>query len=550
MVTPAVSRSPLEDARRLRVVIIGFGPVGARLCEELLPAVETGDIELTVIGAEKDAPYNRVLVAEMAVDRTDIHSMTLHEPAASIEAGARVCLDTRVTAINRTSNQVELSTGEMVSYDRLVLATGARASIPRLGGIDRPAFDLVSLSRAGSSAIGADPVLPTGITVLRDLTDAARIRAAVRERARIVVLGAGVLGLEFALLAAESGADVSVVHHGPTPMPRSLDRGSGTVLARALRARHVTVYPHSAAEDVEFRSTGDGTRTFDGLITADGNYVRGDLLVLSCGVGARAELATTSGMRTASGIVVDAHLRSWTDDNIFAIGDCAHIVTHSADIDEVAHLPGAPSGLIGPGWRQAEWLGRRLTAEASGLTLPAPAPIEPDAVVMLKSEDIDVVAVGDVEVDVWDSPPLDEPAPHRHVAQWADPQHGRYLKLVTRDGILEAFASVGMPRTAAELTLLYNRRSELPADRSLLLRLDGAGESAIVSGDSFAPTTTACLCNGVTVQHIEDSVTAGNGTVACVGRDTRAGTGCGGCKPRLAELIERFTSTESASAPA
>lgn len=534
------------EVRRFRVVVVGFGPVGARLCEELLPGIQAGRIDLTVIGAEKDAPYNRVLVAEMAVDRADAASITLHDPKESASAGAHVRLGTRVIGIDRVRRLVELSTGERVPYDRLVLATGARANVPTLVGVDRPSFDLVSLSTMGTGAMGVDPLLPNGVTVLRDLADAERIRAAVRERARIIVLGAGVLGLEFALLAADAGAKVAVVHHGPTPMPRSLDRGSGIVLAQALRARNVAVYAHSSAEAVAFRTKSDGTRTFDALVTAEGGYVRGDLLVMSCGVGARAELATVAGLRTAAGILVDEHLRSWTDENIFAIGDCAHVVEHTEETAGQTRLPGAPSGLIGPGWRQAEWLSQRLLAEAAGTELPVPAPPERHAVVMLKADEIDVVAVGDVGADIWDTPAPDEPSPHRHVAQWADPEHGRYLKMITRDGILDAFVSVGMPRTGAELTLLYNRRGELPADRSQLLRMDGADDSAMTDEDAFAPASTVCWCNGVTVQHVASSVAEGNRTVACLGRDTRAGTGCGGCKPRLAELIERFASTEKA----
>ena len=533
-----------EEAKRHRVVVVGFGPVGARLCEELLPGVRAGRIDLTVIGAEKNAPYNRVLIAEMAVGRADAASITLHDPNETMRAGARVRLDTRVTRIDRANRLVELSTGDRVAYDRLVLATGARANVPTLVGIDRPAFDRAALSRAGASAMGADSTLPKGVTVLRDIADAERVRAAMRENARIIVLGAGVLGLEFALLAAKAGAKVAVVHHGSTPMPRSLDRGSGIVLARALRGRDVAVYAHSSAEAVAFRTEGDGSRAFDALVTAEGDYIRGDLLVLSCGVGARAELATASGLRTAAGVVVDEHLRTWTDENIFAIGDCAHVVEQTEATSGQTRLPGAPSGLIGPGWRQAEWLGRRLLAEASGTELSAPAPSEQHAVVMLKADEIDVVAVGDVNVDLWDPPQPDEAGPHRHVAQWADPQHGRYLKLVTRGGILEAFASVGMPRTSAELTLLYNRRGELPADRSQLLRMDGADDTIAADTDAFAPATTVCWCNGVTVQRVSDSVSAGNETVECLGRDTRAGTGCGGCKPRLAELIERFAVTE------
>ena len=529
----------------LRVVVVGFGPVGARLCEDLLPAVEDGTIQLTVIGAEQHAPYNRVLIAELAAARTDHDGIVLHDPADSTAAGARVVLGARVVGIDRAAKLVELDSGERVDYDRLVLATGARANVPTLAGLERPRYDEASLGRAGTAVIGSDARLPVGVTVLRDLADAERVRRAVEAKARIIVLGAGVLGLEFALLAADAGAEVGVLHHGPTPMPRNLDRGAGTVLARALKARGITMYAHSRAEAIAFHDAADGVRAFDAVVTADGNYVRGDLLVLSCGVGARTELATLAGMRTAAGVIVDERLRSWSDDDVYVIGDCAHVLARTPENAALSRLPGAPSGLIGPGWRQASWLAEHLVAEATGREHAEPAPGEKDAVVMLKDEGIDVVAVGDLDIDIWDTPHAGDP--HRHVAQWADAQHGRYVKMVTVDGVLDAFACVGMPRTAAELTLLYDRQGELPSDRSLLLRLDGADDVGAGS-DPFAPTSTVCSCNGVDVQRITDSIAEGNDTVACLGRDTRAGTGCGGCKPRLTELIERFALAEAARA--
>ena len=107
------------------------------------------------------------------------------------------------------------------------------------------------------------------------------------------------------------------------------------------------------------------------------------------------------------------------------------------------------------------------------------------------------------------------------------------------DGALTGFVSVGMPRTAAELTLLFERRGELPADRSLLLRFDGPDYDPSADADAFAPATTVCWCNGVTVGRIEESAACGNTTVECVGRDTRAGTGCGGCKGRIADVLAR-----------
>jgi len=530
----------MTSTRPLRVVVVGYGPVGARFADELLPSVRTGAVDLTVIGAEATDAYNRVLVAEYAVGNAEWDDMVLYSAQDARSAGARVELGARVVAIDRDSSAVLLADGERLEYDRLVLATGARANVPTLDGVERTSRDARTLAGSATRVIGTDDELPRGVSVLRDLADARRIGEATRLRQRIVVLGAGVLGLEFALLAARAGAQTCVVHHGAVPMPRNLDTGGGSVLAETLRHAGVAVVAHSRAEAVVWRTDDDGLRRFDALATADGKHIHGDLLVLSCGVGARSELATAAGLKTAAGIVVTPELRSWTDPNIYAIGDCAHVAVMDESGGRVA---GGPSGLIGPGWRQAEWLAARFASVAAGREHDAEPPAERAAVVMLKGEDIDVVAVGDVSAEPWDVQQAENGA-RRAVAQWADPEHGRYVKMITRAGILEGFVSVGMPRTSAELTLLFERGGELPADRSLLLRFDGPDYTAETDTGAFAPETTVCWCNGVSVAQIQSAAADGNDTVACIGKATRAGTGCGGCKGRIGELLERLADTD------
>jgi len=533
----------------LRIVLVGYGPVGARFVEELLPSVRAGAMELTVVAGEDVEAYNRVLVAELAVGNTDLDAMLVGDREAAEEAGARVLLGVAATSIDRVAHTVRLSTGEDLAYDRLVLATGSRANVPTLDGVERHRRDLASLEKYARQLVARDDDLPVGVTALRDLADAERVLEAVRERRRIIVLGAGVLGLELALAAAHAGAQVCVVHHGPHPMPRNLDRGGGQVLRAALRRTGITVIAHSRAEAVAFRTDDDGRRRFDMLVTADGKQLRGDLLVLSCGVSPRNELATLAGLRTAVGIVVNPRLQSWSDPDVYAIGDCAQVVERTEELVGQRVLPGAPSGLIGPGWRQAAWLaeafateaGQRAGDGAGGAGGGDAVPAERDPIVMLKAEHIDVVAVGDISADPWDDDALH---PRRRVSQWADPEHLRYVKMVTEDGALTGFVSVGMPRTAAELTLLFERRGELPADRSMLLRFDGPDYDPSEDADAFAPTTTVCWCNGVTVGRIEEAAACGSTTVECVGRDTRAGTGCGGCKGRIAEVLARVAEAD------
>ena len=513
-----------------RVVLVGYGPVGARLVEGLLPAVREGRVDLTVVGAETHDVYNRVLLAEYAVGRMNREGLDMGDRRVAENAGVRFALGTTVVGVDRDRRVVRLHDGIRLPYDRLVLATGARANVPTLAGMERARRDRAARPGMPDELdLGAAP-LPRGVVALRDLADAEHVRAAVGAAKRIVVLGAGVLGMELALAAAEAGAEVVVAYHSAAPMNRTLDENGGRVLAAAAHAAGVEMVHHARAESIAQRYDDHGRAWFDGLVCADGKVLAGDLLVLSCGVAARAELASVAGLATSAGILVDGSSRSWTDPSVFAIGDCAH-VADPADADADGRVPGGPSGLIGPGWRQADRLAALLSSGAE-----APAVAERPGVVMLKAEGIDVVAGGDVDAD----PFAHAPGCHGpQVTLWADPARGAYVKLVTVGGVLTGFVAVGMPRTGAELTLLFERGSELPADRSSLLRLDAPDAGMPAAGDPFAADATVCWCNGVSAGAIREAVAAGEPTVACVKASTRAGTGCGGCVGRINELLAR-----------
>ena len=120
----------------LRVLVVGYGPVGARFVENVLPAVRDGRMALTVVGAEADDAYNRVLVAEYAVGW---HGPRFPDDRRPRGGGRRGRADPhrrvgRGTSTARRRTAV-LSTGETVAYDRVVLATGSRANTPTLAGV-------------------------------------------------------------------------------------------------------------------------------------------------------------------------------------------------------------------------------------------------------------------------------------------------------------------------------------------------------------------------------------------------------------------------------
>ena len=519
-----------------RVVVVGFGPVAARLVEELAPAVAAGTLALTVLGAEAEPAYNRVLVADLAVGRTTLDAMTLAEPAQLRATGVDVRLGVRVRRVDRASQRVLLVDGDNVAYRWLVFATGSSAVVPNVTGLNPDPL-------AGDGLPGTP--LPRGVTALRDVRDAARLRDAVTGGKHVVMLGGGILGLETALAASEEGAKVTVVHHGNHLMGRHLDRAGGSLLGAILRRRGIRVAGNARSTGVEL--AGDG-HSFSALLLAGGGAIDGDLLVLSCGVRARTTLADGAGLATGRGILVDHELRAHHDRAVFAIGDCAEVRCLEAACLDCRGTTG-PSGLIGPGWRQAEHVAQTLLAEAASGRSHAYAPLgrEKESVILLKARGVDLAVAGTVAADPWDEAPPEPGADSSAarceplmVSQWSDPEHGRYVKMSTRAGVLEGFVSVGMPRTASELVLLFERGSELPADRSLMLRLDGP-EMMAGAGGASGPTSrddTVCRCAGVSFGAVSDAVASGCGTLPDVSASTRAGTGCGGCHDTIRALIE------------
>jgi assimilatory nitrate reductase electron transfer subunit len=489
-----------------RILIIGFGPVAASLIEGLLPGLEAGLFSLDVISAEQHAAYNRVLLAEVASGATTAEHLAMIDPLRLLAAGVGLHLGASVTRVDRSRRQVHLGSGQTLGYERLIFATGARPVVPTLNGLDFSPH--------------AEANLPAGVMALRTLEDAMVLNRVLNSGGRVLILGGGILGIEAALAMAEAGHRPVLVHHGHAPLGRSVDSDGGMLLARSLRAAGVEVI--SGVRATAVRRDADG---FSALVTEAHGEITGDALLLSCGVRARTELAAGCGLKVGRGIKTNEHLVADTENRVFALGDCA----------EVAGA--APSGLLAPGWAQAAWLANFL------LTHRAPAPdlattaldpasaaplVERTNVLMLKGQSLELVVAGNVMVGPWDEG-------QERVSVFADPQAGRYLKLVTEHDVLTGFLAIGLPRTGAEMVLAFERGTVLPEDRSALLRLDDpAAPDSLVAPSA---DDQLCRCSGATHGQVAHAVTDGCTTVAEVGAACRAGTGCGGCRETIEAML-------------
>ncbi|WP_218222061.1 FAD-dependent oxidoreductase [Nesterenkonia sp. Act20] len=492
-----------------RLVVLGFGPVAARLVDELLEEVIAGRIRLTIVGAEPEPAYQRIRIGDVSVGRLRPEDLAVSDVKQLRDLGVTVLTSARATEIDRAAQRVLLEGGDVVPYDRLVLATGAEPLMPTLE---------VETRRAG--AIDAEvrvSQLPEGIMALRDMGDALRLAAAVRRAEPVVVLGGGVLGVEAALAIAEVGSPVTLVHRGNVPMGRQIDADAGMLLRRELISAGVKV---RAAADITTVVSESGR--LSAVRTSLGEKIPASLLVLCTGVRARDGLAAEAGLSTRWGVMTDAYCRSITDPRIFAIGDCATVDGRE------------PTGLIAPGWAHAETAAEALCAELSlsrGVERDASgSPVRMRAgtgldVILVKSKTLNVACAGTTDVDPWDP---DSPS----VSTWSDPKAGQYLRIVSEHDRLLGFVSVGMPRSAAELAMHAGRGTMPVADRTALLAAEHATREA-----QLGPDDVLCRCAGTTLSQVEDAAGCAS-SVAEVGEACRAGTGCGTCHSQIEKLLQ------------
>ena len=315
----------MTAARPETVVVVGAGMVGHRFVEELASRDQDGRFVVHLVGAEEYEPYNRILLTEVLAGRASLRSLTL----GAVPDRVHVHRGVSASGVDRDARQVVLDDGRPLPYDHLVLATGARAWVPPISGLEDG---------------------PQHVHVLRDLDDVRALRARAANARHAVVLGGGVLGIEAACGLAGKGIAVTVVQNEPQVMAGQLDPAPASVLAGSLAELGVRVrLGVSVAEVVAAYGELVAVRLTDGTVMA------ADLLLVSCGIRAETSLAADAGLPVERGVVVGSDLASPADDRVFAIGDCAQ-------------PPEGGTGLLAPGWAQAERLAARLTGgEALGV---------------------------------------------------------------------------------------------------------------------------------------------------------------------------------------
>jgi assimilatory nitrate reductase electron transfer subunit len=485
----------------VKILIIGYGMAGSRLATELRS--RNDDIKITVLGAEPHRAYNRILLSNLLAGKVSESDMSLAEVAGH---GLDVRAGVTVTAIDRAARTVTTSAQDIEEYDHLVLATGSRAVVPPLTGLDPLGHRRPQPPRTEPAERSeAQQALPERVAVFRTLDDCRRILAAAAGARTALVLGGGLLGLEAARGLATRGLDVRVVHGVGHLMERQLDPAAGAVLVRTLADLGIAAHLDAMAASVH---AGPDEVT---LGLADGSTLSADLLVLACGVRPEVELARTAGLTVERAIVVDDRLRT-SDRRISAIGDCAQ---HD----------GSVSGLVAPAWEQARVLSQVLTG-GEPLARYRPMP----TVTRLKAAGIDLAAMGD---------PAPGGAAYEEIS-FADPARRTYAKLVLDGDRLAGAILLGDNPAVGTVIQLFDRGAPVPVDRRALLlgRAIGGATAAPAETPALMPdAATVCQCNNVSKGALVRCWRAGGRGLDQVVDATRATTGCGTCRDAVEGIL-------------
>ena len=276
------------------VVILGAGHAGG-VAVALLRQYGHGGL-ITLIGDEPIAPYQRPPLSKAWLKgEADADSLALKPLEFYAENNVDFRPNVTATALDRGARTVTLLNGDTVSYDILILATGARA---------------IALPIAGADL--------SGILFLRTAAHAEALKAAVGPGKILAVVGGGYIGLEVAASGRALGAEVVVIERETRLLARVAAEPLSTFF-KAYHEKHGVRFELGASVNGFVGANGHVT----GVSLSDGRTITCDAVVVGVGAHPNDELAKAAGLETARGVVVDLDART-SDPAIFAIGDVAH----------------------------------------------------------------------------------------------------------------------------------------------------------------------------------------------------------------------------------
>lgn len=455
-----------------KIIVAGAGAAAYRFL--ISHRMQNEHDEIHVFCKEKDPFYNRVLLPEYVNETLTWERLQKFKAGEFESLNVKLHIENEITGIDRQLRCVTDKHGKKHHYDKLILATGSRALIPKDAPINFP-----------------------GVFTMRTRQDADNLKNFLKPDGHVLIIGGGLLGLELAASLREVDINISIVQLGGRLMERQIDILAGQLLIDLVEEKGITVYLNDQVQSVEPADIPGSLATQ----LLSGKVVVTDAVVYAVGTRPNIEFTQESGIESARGIVVNDYLQT-SDPSIFAIG-------------EIAEHQGKMYGITSAAEKQADILARFINGDLQSCY--------EGSVLMniLKFSDFDLCSIGLAEIPA-DGEGYEE-------ILFIDKSQRYYKKCIIKDDRLVGAILIGDKSEFAEFRDLIESRIELSERRMQLLRSGKKTEPVL--------GRLVCSCGQVGEGNLQKLVEGGCTTLNELCKASGAGLGCGSCKPEIQQII-------------
>ena len=462
-----------------KIVVVGAGAAAYRFIQTYREKNKMDEIH--VFSKEEHPFYNRVLLPEYVNEELSWEALQKLKQGELEKLKVTLYPNNGVKDINAKEKTVTDDLGGTHNYDLLVMATGSRAFVPNEVRMDLPGR--FTMRERGDADRLKDYLSKTGLPT---------------NEQHVVIVGGGLLGLELAAALKKININISIIQRAPRLMERQLDPVSSKLLAEDVSERGIQLFFDNEVSTI-FEEEESQYTLMVNLKT--GRTLRCNAIVYAIGTRPNISLATSAGLETRRGVLVDPYLKT-SDPSIFALG-------------EITEFENALYGITSAAEQQADVAANYILGDLGS--------IYGGSVLMniLKFENLDLCSIGMVNA------PKDDPSYEEILLM--DVSKRFYKKCIVKDDTLKGAILMGDKNEFAEFKRLIEEEIELSEKREELLR--GTSTMEPLKG------SLVCSCSQVGDGNIKEAITGGCTDFSQLCSQTGAGLGCGSCKPEVQAIL-------------